>query len=65
MSKFSNVPIPEDIRNIAEKARFSDSRINHKNLDIVLQFAESRKKQLMSDVSSVKQLYFRYILVLA
>lgn len=62
ISKFSYVPIPEDIRNIAEKARFGNTKISNKELDLILHFAENRKEQLMSEASKIKKIYFKYIL---
>ncbi len=63
-AKHSYVPIPEEVKSIAEKARFSNTKITHSELDLVLSFTENREKQLITEVSKIKKLYFKYILVL-
>lgn len=64
-AKHSHVPIPEEIKSIAEKARFSNAKLSNDELDFVLSFTRSREKQLITGVSKIKRLYFKYILVLA
>lgn len=63
-SKYSHLPIPEQIEKIAEKARFSNIRTNQDELNIILSFTEKRIKTLISEASSLKKLYFKYIAVL-
>lgn len=64
-AKHSYVPVPDEIKSIAEKARFSNTTLSDDELDLVLAFTESREKQLMTEESEIKRLYFKYILVLA
>ncbi len=64
-SKYSHIAIPKEIDSIVEKARFSNSRISKEELDIIITFAQSREKSILSDVSLIKKVYFKYILALA
>ena len=63
-AKHSYVPIPEEVKSIAEKARFSNTKITHSELDLVLSFTENREKQLITEDSKIKKLYLKYILIL-
>lgn len=65
VSKYSYVPIPKEIVTMAEKARFSNSTIDHNELDTILQFTAEKQKAILTDVSKIKKLYYKYILVLA
>ena len=64
LSKHSHLVVPEEIEDIVEKARFSTSRINQKELDIITRFAKSRERALIKDSPFIKKLYLRYILAL-
>ena len=63
-SKYSHIPIPKEITSIAEKARFSNSDISSKEINAIQHFIERQKNELILNISSIKKLYFKYIIVL-
>lgn len=65
LSEFSHIPFSDDIHNIAEKARFGNSRITPEELDALLTLAEKRQTQLITNATKLKKIYFKYILALA
>lgn len=64
ISKYSHIPMPKEIKSIAEKARFSNSNISSKEINTIQHFIERQKNELILNTSSLKKLYFKYIIVL-
>lgn len=64
ISKYSHIPIPKEIKSIAEKARFSNSNISSKEINTIQHFIERQKNELILNISPMKKLYFKYIIVL-
>ena len=64
LTEFSNISLPEEITDIADKARFSGRRITNDELDIIARFTKSRTKAMAEDSPIIKKLYLKYILVL-
>ncbi len=63
-AEHSHIPIPQEVSDIAEKARFSNGKISSDELDIMLLEARKRENTLLEDVSFTKKLYLKYILAL-
>ena len=64
LTEFSHIPIPEEILDITDKARFSGRQITKNELDIMTQFSQSLIKTITEDSPLFKKLYLKYILVL-
>lgn len=64
LTEFSHVSLPEEITDIADKARFSGRKITTDELDIIARFTKSRTKAMTEDSPIIKKIYLKYILVL-
>ena len=64
ISQYNQIPIPKNVTDIAQKARFSNVRISESELETMIVFAKKRKKAILEDASFMKRLYLKYILVL-
>lgn len=65
LEKYAQLSISSEVVAIAQKARFGEGDISDKELETILQFAQSKKELLATDDSKVKKIYYKFILALA
>ena len=64
LGRFSNNVIPDEIKEIALKARFSSHTISSDELKMLLSYHDDAEKELLRNSSKIKSFYFKFILVL-
>lgn len=64
LGRFSNNVIPDEIKEIALKARFSSHTISSDELKMLMSYHDDAEKELLRNSSKIKRLYFKFILVL-
>lgn len=64
LGRFSNNVIPEEIKEIALKARFSSHTISKDELKTLMSYHDDAEKELLRNSSKFKRFYFKFILVL-
>lgn len=64
LGRFSNNVIPDEIKEIALKARFSSHTISIDELKMLLSYHDDSEKELLRNSSKIKSFYFKFILVL-
>lgn len=64
LGRFSNNVIPDEIKEIALKARFSSHTISSDELKMLMSYHDDAEKELLRNSSKFKRLYFKFILVL-
>lgn len=64
LGRFSNNVIPDEIKEIALKARFSSHTISSDELKILMSYHDDAEKELLRNSSKIKRFYFKFILVL-
>lgn len=64
LSRFSNNIIPDEIKEIALKARFSSHTISKEELKTLTSYHDDAEKELLRNSSKFKRFYFKFILVL-
>lgn len=64
LGRFSNNVIPDEIKEIALKARFSSHTVSGDELKMLMSYHDDAEKELMRNSSKIKRLYFKFILVL-
>lgn len=62
--RFSNNIIPDEIKEIALKARFSSHTISKDELKTLTSYHDDAEKELLRNSSKIKRFYFKFILVL-
>lgn len=61
---FSNNIIPDEIKEIALKARFSSHMVSTEELKILMSYHDDAEKELLRNSSKLKKLYYKFVLVL-
>ena len=64
LGKFSNNIIPDEIKEIALKARFSSHSVSPEELKILMSYHDDAEKELLRNSSKLKKLYYKFVLVL-
>ena len=64
LGRFSNNVIPDDIKEIALKARFSSHTISTDELKTLISYNDDAEKELLHNSSKIKRFYFKFILVI-
>lgn len=64
LGRFSNNIIPDEIKEIALKARFSSHTISKDELKTLMSYHDDAEKELLRNSSKFKRFYFKFILVL-
>lgn len=64
LGRFSNNVIPDEIKEIALKARFSSHTISKDELKSLMSYHDDAEKELLRNSSKIKRFYFKFILVL-
>lgn len=64
LGRFSNNVIPDEIKEIALKARFSSHTISSDELKMLMSYHDDAEKELLRNSSKIKRFYFKFILVL-
>lgn len=64
LGRFSNNIIPDEIKEIALKARFSSHTISTDELKTLISYHDDAEKELLHNSSKFKRFYFKFILVL-
>lgn len=64
LGRFSNNIIPDEIKEIALKARFSSHTISKDELKALMSYHDDAEKELLRNSSKFKRFYFKFILVL-
>lgn len=64
LGRFSNNVIPDEIKEITLKARFSSHTISSDELKMLMSYHDDAEKELLRNSSKIKRLYFKFILVL-
>lgn len=64
LGRFSNNVIPDEIKEIALKARFSSHTISKDELKTLMSYHDDAEKELLRNSSKFKRFYFKFILVL-
>lgn len=64
LGRFSNNVIPDEIKEIALKARFSSHTISKDELKTLMSYHDDAEKELLCNSSKFKRFYFKFILVL-
>ncbi len=62
--KLSHNVTPDDIIEIANKARFSNHRINDDEIKMMLSFVKDERKEFYRNCNKLKGLYYKYIVVI-
>ena len=64
LGRFSNNVIPDEIKEIALKARFSSHTISSDELKMLMSYHDDAEKELLRNNSKIKRFYYKFILVL-
>ncbi|MEE0913734.1 MAG: transglutaminase domain-containing protein [Ruminococcus sp.] len=64
LDKFSNNVIPDEIIEIAQKAKFSRHSVENSEVKILLAYAVDAKKELLNNSSFIRKLYLKYFIVI-
>lgn len=64
LGRFSNNVIPDELKEIALKARFSSHTVSSDELKILMSYHDDAEKELLHNSSKIKRFYFKFILVL-
>lgn len=64
LGRFSNNVIPDEIKEIALKARFSSHTISKDELKTLISYHDDAEKELLRNSSKIKRFYFKFIIVL-
>ena len=64
LGRFSNNVIPDEIEEIALKARFSSHTVSTDELKMLLSYHDDAENELLRNSSKIKRFYFKFILVL-
>lgn len=64
LGRFSNNVIPDEIKEIAQKARFSSHTVSLDELKMLMSYHDDAEKELLHNSSKIKRFYFKFILVL-
>ncbi|MGN0502283.1 MAG: transglutaminaseTgpA domain-containing protein [Ruminococcus sp.] len=65
LGRFSNNVIPDEIKEIALKARFSSHTVSSEELKMLMSYHDDAEKELLRNSSKIKRVYFKFILVLS
>ena len=65
LGRFSNNVIPDEIKEIALKARFSSHTVSSEELKMLMSYHDDAEKELLRNSSKIKRFYFKFILVLS
>lgn len=64
LGRFSNNVIPDEIKEIAQKARFSSHTISSDELKMLMTYHDDAEKELFRNSSKIKRFYFKFILAI-
>lgn len=64
LGRFSNNVIPDEIKEIAQKARFSSHTVSSDELKILMSYHDDAEKELLRNSSKIKRFYFKFILAI-
>lgn len=64
LGRFSNNVIPDEIKEIALKARFSSHTVSSEELKMLMSYHDDAEKELLRNSSKIKRFYYKFILVL-
>lgn len=64
LGRFSNNVIPDEIKEIAQKARFSSHTISSDEIKKLIYYHDDAEKELLRNSTKIKRFYFKFILVL-
>ena len=64
LMRYAKAYVPEQIADIAEKARFSRLGVDKDECTAMIEFVESLKKELAQNSSGRRKFYYKYIIVL-
>lgn len=64
LGRFSNNVIPDEIKEIAQKARFSSHTISSDELKMLMTYHDDAEKELLRNSSKIKRFYFKFILAI-
>ena len=64
IKKFSRNVTPDKIDEIANKAKFSNHRINNEEIEIMLSFAKEERTEIFHNCNKLKSLYYKFIVVI-
>ncbi len=64
LEKYSDIVSPDEVTDICEKAKFSRHRISDEEAELVRKFAFKSSKRFYGNISFIKKLYYKYIIVL-
>ncbi len=64
LGRFSNNVIPDEIKEIAQKARFSSHTISSDELKKLIYYHDDAEKELLRNSSKIKRFYFKFILAI-
>ncbi|MGN1433652.1 MAG: transglutaminase-like domain-containing protein [Ruminococcus sp.] len=64
LGRFSNNVIPDELKEIALKARFSSHTVSSDELKMLLSYHDDAEKELLRNSSKIKRFYFKFILAI-
>lgn len=64
LGRFSNNVIPDEIKEIALKARFSSHTVSSDELKTLMSYHDDAEKELLRNSSKIKRFYFKFILAI-
>lgn len=62
LGRFSNNVIPDEIKEIAQKAKFSSHTVSLDELIMLMSYHDDAEKELLRNSSKIKRFYFKFIL---
>lgn len=64
INEFSHIITPDEILDIAQRARFSNHTITREEIKILADFSDKLKSELYHNSSTLRKIYFKYIVVI-